>query len=116
MWIYAHVDDLVIISRDPLVFKKEIEQEFKIKYLGPAEFLLGMNIDCSPGCLHIHQTQYVKQKLLKYGLENAPVASCPLDPKARLQAATSHEVAEFQRLGVNYHTLIGLLNYLSILT
>lgn len=44
-WIYGHVDDLAIISKDPLVFKAEIEKEFDIKYLGEAEFLLGMKIN-----------------------------------------------------------------------
>jgi hypothetical protein len=115
-WIFAHVDDLVIISREPLCFKAEIESEFDIKYLGQAEFLLGMNIDRSPGFLHIHQTQYIERKITEYGLDNAPVASCPLDPKSHLRAATSHDAAEFKKLGVSYCALIGSLNYLSVLT
>ena len=53
---------------------------------------------------------------MEYGLENAPVASTPLDPKVHLRAASSHEIAKFQGLGVNYRALIGSLNYLSILT
>jgi hypothetical protein len=44
-WIYAHVDDLVVISANPLMFKEQMESEFDIKYLGQAKFLLGMNID-----------------------------------------------------------------------
>jgi hypothetical protein len=115
-WIFAHVDDLVIISRDPLRFKSEIESEFNIKYLGQAEFLLGMNINRAPGYLHIHQTQYIKRKLSEYGLEDASIALCPLNPKSHLRAATSHDMAEFQKLGVSYHALIGSLNYLSVLT
>jgi hypothetical protein len=115
-WIFAHVDDLVIISRDPLWFKEEIESEFEIKYLGQAEFLLGMNINRSPGYLHIHQTQYIERKLVEYGLDEAPIASCPLDPKSHLQAATTQDAAEFQKLGVSYRALIGSLNYLSVLT
>jgi hypothetical protein len=115
-WVFAHVDDLVIISADPLEFKEKMESEFDIKYLGQAEFLLGMNIDRSPGHLHVHQTQYIEQKMKEYGFENDPIASCPLDPKEHLRSATSHEMAEFQQLGVNYQALIGLLNYLAVLT
>jgi hypothetical protein len=65
-WIYAHVDDLVIISHDPLIFKAEIEKEFAIKYLGDAEFLLGMNIIRSNGTIKVNQEQYIERKLKKF--------------------------------------------------
>jgi hypothetical protein len=116
MWIFAHFNNLVIISKDPLHFKTKIESKFDIKYLGQAEFLLGMNIDRSPGFLHIHQAQYIKRKLDEYGLDDAPIASCPLDPKSHLRAATVHEAAEFKKLGISYRGIIGSLNYLSVLT
>ncbi|PLW18507.1 hypothetical protein PCANC_12278 [Puccinia coronata f. sp. avenae] len=115
-WIYAHIDDLVIISHDPLVLKTEFERKFDIKYLGTAEFLLGMNIDRTPSGLHIHQMQYVKQKLLEYGLDTAPHSSCPMNPKVHLRKATAGERDELQNLGVNYRALVGSLNYLSVLT
>ena len=38
-WVFCHVDDLVIISRDPEVFRREMEAEFDIKYPGEAVFL-----------------------------------------------------------------------------
>jgi hypothetical protein len=115
-WVFAHVDDLVIISADPLKFKVQMESEFDIKYLGQAAFLLGMNIKRMSHHLHIHQTQYVKRKLLEYGFEKNPIASCPLDPKVHLRAATTQEMDEFQKLGVSYRALIGSLNYLAVLT
>ncbi|PLW48908.1 hypothetical protein PCASD_02847 [Puccinia coronata f. sp. avenae] len=115
-WIFAHVNDLVVISKDPLIFKKEMESEFDIKYLGTAEFLLGMNINQSDAMIHIHQTQYIERKLQEFGLKEAPIASCPLNPKEHLKAATSHEMDEFQKLVINYRALIGSLNYLSVLT
>ena len=115
-WIYAHVDDLVIINHDPSVLKAEFEREFDIKYLGAAEFLLGMNIDRTPSGLHIHQMQYIERKLLEYGLDTAPHSSCPMNPKDHLRKATAGERDEFQNLGVNYRALVGSLNYLSVLT
>jgi hypothetical protein len=75
-----------------------------------------MNIEQSPSSLYIHQTQYVKQKLLEFGLANAAPASCPLNPRIHLRAATLGKVAELAKLNVNYRALIGSLNYLSILT
>jgi hypothetical protein len=115
-WLYCHVNDLVIISSDPTVFKAKMESEFDIKYLGEAKFLLGMSIDCTPQGLHIHQTQYVNQKLAEFGLHNSPPASCPLNPRIHLKASTSQEASEFNLTGVNYRALIGSLNYLSVLT
>ncbi|PLW47619.1 hypothetical protein PCANC_18683 [Puccinia coronata f. sp. avenae] len=103
-------------KQGPLVFKAEMKQEFDIKYLGQAKFLLSMNLERTQDHLHIHQMQHVERKLVEFGLENAPPASCPLNPKERLRAATTHEMAEFQRMGVNYWALIGSLNYLSVLT
>jgi hypothetical protein len=64
-WVFAHVNDLVIISSDPLKFKEQMELEFNIKYLGQAKFLLGMNIKRTAGHIHIHQTQYIERKLLE---------------------------------------------------
>ncbi|KAI7940779.1 hypothetical protein MJO28_013064 [Puccinia striiformis f. sp. tritici] len=116
VWIYAHVDDLVIISRDPSIFKKEIEKEFDIKYLGAASFLLGMNIDRTQNQLHVHQTQYVERKIIEFGLTEAKLASCPMNPKIHLRAASPQEIAEFTVLNVNYRALVGSLNYLSVLT
>ncbi|KAA1110814.1 hypothetical protein PGT21_050256 [Puccinia graminis f. sp. tritici] len=115
-WIYAHVDDLVVISSDPAVFKAEIEREFDIKYLGQAAFLLGMNLDRSADSLHIHQTQYVERKLLEFGLDKSPPASCPLNPKIHLRKASPSEISELSKLGVNYRSIVGALNYLSVLT
>ncbi|KAI7950972.1 hypothetical protein MJO29_009646 [Puccinia striiformis f. sp. tritici] len=67
-WIYCHVDDLVIISKNPLIFKAEIEKEFAIKYMGEAEFLLGMKINRKENSVTINQLQYIERKLAEYDL------------------------------------------------
>jgi hypothetical protein len=68
-FIFVHVDDLVIISKKPLVFKAKMEKEFNVKYMGDAVFLLGMNIECTNTYLSINQTQYIKRKLAEFDLE-----------------------------------------------
>ncbi|KAI7956392.1 hypothetical protein MJO29_007792 [Puccinia striiformis f. sp. tritici] len=115
-WIFAHVDDLIIISKDPEVFKKQMEKEFAIKYLGDATFLLGMNIERFEGGIQINQSQYIDRKLLEYGFMEEHSSSCPINPREYLKKATVNEVNEFKKLDVNYRALIGSLNYLSILT
>ncbi|KAI7966272.1 hypothetical protein MJO29_002020 [Puccinia striiformis f. sp. tritici] len=115
-WIYIHVDDLVIISKDPLIFKNEIEKEFAIKYMGDAEFLLGMNIIRKEDSVTINQLQYVERKLVQFNLQNEHLASCPLDPKGKMNKATQEDQDALKKLGYNYRSIVGSLNYLSILT
>ncbi|PLW15159.1 hypothetical protein PCASD_14593 [Puccinia coronata f. sp. avenae] len=91
-WIFAHVDDLIIISKQPETFVKQING------------------------LILHQNQYIERKLSEFNFTEFPPSTCPIDPKSHLQKATSDELAQFAALGVNYRALVGSLNYLAILT
>ncbi|POW16678.1 hypothetical protein PSTT_01147 [Puccinia striiformis] len=115
-WLFVHVDDLVIVSKEPLVFKEEIQKEFAIKYMGDAEFLLGMNIIRGEDTVTINQLQYVERKLVQFNLQNEHSASCPLDPKEKINKATQQDQDALKKLGYNYRSIVGSLNYLSILT
>jgi hypothetical protein len=115
-WIFAHVDDLVIISKNPEIFRGEMEKEFEIKYPGEAVFLLGMNLKRFDSGLQVNQTQYIERKLIEYDLTSLHPASCPLNPREPLKKASLGEIGALKKLEVNYRALIGSLNYLSILT
>ena len=43
-WLYVHVNDIAIFSSEPDVFKNTIKKHFKIKDLGEAKHLLGMEV------------------------------------------------------------------------
>ncbi|MBW0492055.1 hypothetical protein O181_031770 [Austropuccinia psidii MF-1] len=43
LWIYVHVDNIAIFGKNLHIFKKEIDNEFEIKDMGPADLLLGVN-------------------------------------------------------------------------
>ncbi|PLW45549.1 hypothetical protein PCASD_06269 [Puccinia coronata f. sp. avenae] len=116
LWIFAHVDDLILVGKDPLFFRTQMESEFKIKYMGDASFLLGMKLDWLTTGIALHQCQYVQRKLVEFDITDLPTSSCPLDPKICLRQASPIEQHQFQALNVNYCALIGSLNYLSILT
>ncbi|PLW55770.1 hypothetical protein PCANC_01615 [Puccinia coronata f. sp. avenae] len=115
-WIFAHVDDLIIFSKNPGTFVKQMTLEFQIKYMGEASFLLGMKLDRVSNALILHQNQYIERKLSEFNLSHLAPSTCPLNPKAHIQSATTNEVSQFAALGVNYRALIGSLNYLSVLT
>jgi hypothetical protein len=110
------VDDLVIISCNPIIFKEENEKEFAVKYLGNTEFLLGMNIIQLNGAIKINQQQYIERKLTQFDLQGAHSASCPLNPRIQLNKATVEDQESLKQLGLGYCLIVGSLNYLSILT
>ena len=68
-WLFAHVNNIVIISKHPEQFWCEMEVEFEIRYPGEDTFLLGMNIERFAEGIQINQTQYVERKLEEFGLE-----------------------------------------------
>jgi transposase InsO family protein len=116
LWIFAHVDDLIIIGSDPLFFRSQMEKEFQIKYMGDAAFLLGMKLDRHTSGIVLHQCQYIQRKLVEFAAFDLPPASCPLDPKSRLSKASASDHNQFLALNINYRSLIGSLNHLSVLT
>jgi hypothetical protein len=115
LWIFSHVDDLIIIGTDPLSFCSQMETEFKIKYMGDASFLLGMKLNRIDSGIVLHQCQYVQRKLVEFDIVDLPISSCPLDPKIWFRQASLTERNQFLALNINYRALIGSLNYLSIL-
>ncbi|MBW0569850.1 hypothetical protein O181_109565 [Austropuccinia psidii MF-1] len=44
VWIYVHVDDNAIFGKNLHIFKKEIDNDFEIKDMGPSNLLLGVKI------------------------------------------------------------------------
>ncbi|PLW28356.1 hypothetical protein PCANC_23994 [Puccinia coronata f. sp. avenae] len=98
LWIFSHVDDLIIVGRDPLLFRSQMEKEFKIKYMGDASFLLGMKLDRSPSGIHLHQSQYIARKLEEFDATNLSPSSCPIDPCSHLKKASESEIAQFKSL------------------
>ncbi|PLW34904.1 hypothetical protein PCASD_14760 [Puccinia coronata f. sp. avenae] len=117
-WVFAHVDDLIIFSKQPTVFVEQISSEFQIKYMGEASFLLGMKLDCVKNGLVFHQNQYIKQKLTEFNLAQFPPLSCPINPQSHLQGATpdeiSHKLSQFlERPGIlHYRAAVQVFCYL----
>ncbi|KAA1117380.1 hypothetical protein PGT21_050016 [Puccinia graminis f. sp. tritici] len=116
LWIFAHVDDLIIVGPDPEFFRDEISKEFSIKYMGEASFLLGMKLDRHSNGLILNQTQYIERQLVEFEVTQLHSASCPLDPRSHLSKASISDIQQLQPLNINYRAIIGSLNYLSILT
>ena len=74
--IAIYVDDLLITARtDALVaeVKGLLKERFKIKELGPINWILGIAVerDLIKGTLIMHQQKYIMDMVERFGMENA---------------------------------------------
>jgi len=133
VWVYnkneiriivpVFVDDMTLVSKSKQKIqelKEELKKHFKLRDLGPTEFLLGVKIerDRSHHTLHLSQHQYILDILSRFGFESCSPVSTPLNPGVKLtqeQAPrTPSEVEEMH--SVPYSHAVGSLMYLAVST
>ncbi|MBW0590254.1 hypothetical protein O181_129969, partial [Austropuccinia psidii MF-1] len=69
VWLYVHVDDIGIFSKDASLFKAEIGKEFDIKNIGEADLMLGIKIRQTENCISLDQQHFTEALLEQYGME-----------------------------------------------
>lgn len=117
------VDDLTLVSKSKekiRQLKEELKQHFKLRDLGPVEFLLGVKVerDRSQRKLQLSQRQYTLDILERYGFESCSPVSTPLNPGTKLsqdQCPKTPEDVQAMRT-VPYAHAVGSLMYLAIST
>ncbi|MBW0508535.1 hypothetical protein O181_048250 [Austropuccinia psidii MF-1] len=114
--IYVHVDDMAIFGQSLQSFKEQINKEFQIKDLGPADLLLGVKVNQSQNFITLNQQHFIKSLLHSYGMQECKIVSTPLVPNLHLGPATEDERKVFEAIEVNYRSAIGSINYLSTAT
>ena len=109
--IAIYVDDLIIIGKRASVdaIKKKLTKSFKMKDMGPAYWVLGIRVtrDREAGTISLDQTQYAKDVLKRYGMENAKPVPTPIT-NSELGGDTSPLLPH----GNEYRSAIGGLMYL----
>jgi hypothetical protein len=117
------VDDMTLVSKSKekiAWLKEELKKHFKLRDLGPTEFLLGVKVDRdrSHHSLQLSQRQYTLDILSRYGFTSCSPVSTPLNPGVKLTLEqcpkTSQEVEEMRT--VPYSHAVGSLMYLAIST
>ena len=73
MYLFLYVDDMLIVSKSKDEIEKlntQLNQEFKMKDLGDAKKILGIEIyrDKACGKVSLSQKQYLKKTLLQFGM------------------------------------------------
>ncbi|KAF1313386.1 Integrase catalytic core protein, partial [Globisporangium splendens] len=115
-----YVDDMLIASNDQAMIagvKQAISKRFKIKDLGQARFILGIEVhhDISAKTLSISQKSYIDSVIERFGQTNAAPSLTPIDPSTHLskgdEAQSEADRAEMETKP--YRSLIGSLMYLA---
>ncbi|KNZ47578.1 hypothetical protein VP01_62g13 [Puccinia sorghi] len=78
--------------------------------------LLGMDVLIKKDQIKLHQQKLIKKGLELIGLKDCRPVKTPLSVGVQLSSATESEKLEFEKLGINYRTHTGILNYLSCRT
>jgi transposase InsO family protein len=117
-----YVDDGVIASKNDADIDRviaELGSAFRVKDLGPTEWLLGIKVqrDSKTGDISISQRQYAVNMLEQYGMADCKPVSTPMLPGLTLtkeMGAKSEE--ESKLIKGTYISAVGSLMYLAIQT
>ncbi|CAH0482667.1 unnamed protein product [Peronospora belbahrii] len=123
IYVCLYVDDMIIAAKtsDEISDVKDaLKNAFKMKELGPAKFILGMEIDhdMTAGTLMIKQTRYIDDVANRFGQENARTVDNPCATGLKLpksQSPASDAERSKMQLRSN-HSLIGCLLYITTCT
>lgn len=111
------VDDIMIFSSNATMctkLKNELSTHFKMKDLGEAKSLLGMNITRYPdGSLSIDQRHYISTVLKRFNMEECNSVNTPLDPNQKLseELCPKTDAEKREMAKVPYQEAIGCIMY-----
>ena len=114
--IALYVDDLLIFSKSTTAIKdvkKLLNREYKMKDLGPAQYVLSIRIRREGKRVFLDQSNYIKNFLRDYQMDNANPVLTPLDGKESLTPATADEPRTNQ---LEYQKRIGSVMYAMVST
>ncbi|KAE9292008.1 hypothetical protein PR003_g24876 [Phytophthora rubi] len=123
IYVCLYVDDMIIAAKTSEKIrdvKDALKNAFKMKKLGPAKFILGMEIDhdMTAGTLKIKQTRYIDDVVERFGQENAKPVDNPCAAGLKLSKTQSPGTDAEQNAmrSKPYRSLIGCLLYITTCT
>ncbi|XP_042974890.1 uncharacterized mitochondrial protein AtMg00810-like [Carya illinoinensis] len=110
--LLVYVDDILLASNDMLTvetIKTDLNNQFKLKDLGPVKYFLGMEVARTKQGISICQRKYALELLDDTGLLGSKPVNFPMDTHSKL----SKEDGELLEDPTTYRRLIGRLIYLT---
>lgn len=80
-YLLVYVDDIIVAAESQALvnsIKSKLMAEFKTRDLGDLKYFLGIKISRSEGKLYMSQTNYLKNVLIKFGMETCSTVKIPL--------------------------------------
>ncbi|GMF35814.1 unnamed protein product [Phytophthora fragariaefolia] len=121
VYVCLYVDDMIIAAKthkEVQEVKEALKAAFKMKELGPAKFILGMEIDYdqNAGTLMIKQTRYIDDVAERFGQQNAKTVDNPCTSNLKLSKKQSPGTERAEMRSRPYRSLIGCLLYITTCT
>ncbi|MBW0469167.1 hypothetical protein O181_008882 [Austropuccinia psidii MF-1] len=115
-WLYIHIDNIEIFGKDVEKLNKEIALEFEIINIGPADLILGVNVNQTKDGIWLYQKHFSKFLVKIYGIGECRPVLTPLVPHSQLSQAMEEELKELNNLIISYRSTVCNINYLSSTT
>ena len=122
VYIALYVDDLFLLGRKLgriQEVKDGLSSQFKMKDLGEAKFLLGIEIRRQPnGDVLLVQERYARDVVQRFNMEGCKSASTPLELGSKLDSSQqpSEDQEKREMESIPYRSAIGSLMYLATCT
>src|ERR1700754_3502601 len=103
--IALYVDDL-LLAYNSMVFmtklKKSLHNEYEMKDLGEAKFVLGIGIERDRGrrVIYLNQHQYIDNVLERFNMSECKPASTPMDVSVRLTKSQAMSINTLMQVNV----------------
>ena len=116
------VDNLPILWSTPeslMEVKERLKENFKVKGMGSAHFLLGVEIRRRlDGGYFMVQEKYASEVVSTFGMADAKIVSTPFEPGSTFGSkdALEQERVDFGMVDVPYRSLVGSSMYLAVCT
>ena len=126
VWLALYVDDIYLISRNLAnieASKKTLGADMKVKDLGVAQFLLGIEMrrmqqGMKEGDILLVKEKYVIEILKQFKMLDCKPASTPLEPGVKLTLKDSpvDDIGKARMEQFPYRQVVGKLMYLAVCT
>ena len=98
-YVTIYVEDIVIASNDDgtvAALKKILRKKYRITDASRLENFLGLKINRNMGKkpIHISQSQFIKDTLVKFGFDHCPPARTPMDPTMDLSVNEEYQASD----------------------
>ncbi|CAM9944193.1 unnamed protein product, partial [Heterosigma akashiwo] len=115
-YVTIYVDDIVIASNDErtvAALKATLKKKYRITDAGKLENFLGLKINRSMGkkTIHVSQSQFIKDALIKFGYDHCPPAKTPMDPTMDLSVNKEYQ-ANADDIN-RFRSMVGTLSWIA---